>query len=91
MGIYPVIYNTIFARNRKREEIVSSLLLDCKTVRIFAYSSTREQSNKRFGTRLNTESETGAERKNRMFCSLVYYEFLHIVCRATEGLSSIKY
>ena len=26
-----------------------------------------------------------------MFCSLVYYEFLHIVCRATEGLSSIKY
>ena len=27
-------------------------LLDCKTVRIFAYSSTREQSNKRSGTRL---------------------------------------
>ena len=26
--------------------------LDCKTVRIFAYSSTREQSNKRSGTRL---------------------------------------
>ena len=32
---------------------------DCKTVRIFAYSSTREQSNKRSGTRLKTESETG--------------------------------
>jgi len=32
--------------------------LDCKTVRIFAYSSTREQSNKRSGTRLKTESET---------------------------------
>ena len=33
--------------------------LDCKTVRIFAYSSTRrrEQSNKRCGTRLKTESE----------------------------------
>ena len=30
---------------------------DCKTVRIFAYSSTREQSNKRSGTRLKTESE----------------------------------
>ena len=33
--------------------------IDCKTVRIFAYSSTREQSNKRCGTRLKTESETG--------------------------------
>ena len=32
---------------------------DCKTVRIFVYSSTREQSNKRSGTRLKTESETG--------------------------------
>ena len=30
--------------------------LDCKTVRICAYSSTREQSNKRSGTRLKTES-----------------------------------
>ena len=35
--------------------------IDCKTVRIFAYSSTREQPNKRSGTRLKTESET-AER-----------------------------
>ena len=33
--------------------------VDRKTVRIFAYSSTREQSNKRCGTRLKTESETG--------------------------------
>ena len=33
--------------------------VDCKTVRIFAYSSTRERSNKRSGTRLKTESETG--------------------------------
>ena len=33
--------------------------LDCKTVHIFAYSSTREQSNKRSGTRLKTECETG--------------------------------
>ena len=30
--------------------------LDCKTVRICAYSSTRKQSNKRSGTRLKTES-----------------------------------
>ena len=34
-------------------------VIDCKTVRIFAYSSTREQSNKRSGMRLKTESETG--------------------------------
>ena len=33
--------------------------LDCKTVLILAYSSTREQSNERSGTRLKTESETG--------------------------------
>ena len=36
--------------------------IDCKTVRIFAYSSTREQSNKRSGMRLKTESETGERR-----------------------------
>ena len=36
--------------------------IDCKTVRIFAYSSTREQSTKRSGTRLKTESETGERR-----------------------------
>ena len=36
--------------------------LDCKTVRIFAYSRTREQSNKRSGTRLKTGSETGERR-----------------------------
>ena len=33
--------------------------LDCKKVRIFAYSSKREQSSKRSGTRMKTESETG--------------------------------
>ena len=38
------------------------LQLDCKTVRIFAYSSKREQSNKRSGTRLKTESETEERR-----------------------------
>ena len=37
-------------------------LIDCKTVRIFAYSSKREQSNKRSGTRLKKESETGERR-----------------------------
>ena len=37
----------------------------CKTVRSFAYSSTREQSNKRSGTRLKTESETFFSRLTR--------------------------
>ena len=32
--------------------------IDCKTVRIFACSSTREQLNKSSETRLKTESET---------------------------------
>ena len=36
----------------------SHYTVDCKTVRIFAYSSTREQSNKRSRTRLKTENET---------------------------------
>ena len=43
-------------------ECIACNFLDCKTVRIFAYSSTREQSNKRSGMRLKTESETGARK-----------------------------
>ena len=39
-----------------------AIIVDCKTVHIFAYSSKREQSNKRSGTRLKTESETGERR-----------------------------
>ena len=42
-------------------------VLDCKTVRISAYSSTLEQSNKRSGKRLKRESETG---ERRFFFSL---------------------
>ena len=42
-------------------------MLDCKTVRIFAYSGTREQSNKRSGTRLKTESRTGERRETFFF------------------------
>ena len=42
------------------------MVLDCKTVRIFAYSSTREQSNKRSATRLKTKSETGERRYRRV-------------------------
>ena len=40
----------------KNTSKLRSKRLDCKTVRIFAYSSTREESNKRCGTRLKTES-----------------------------------
>ena len=42
------------------EEFESSeFKLDCNTVRIFAYSSMCEQSNKRSEVRLKTESKTG--------------------------------
>ena len=46
-------------RKSQRGNAAAAIELDCKTVRIFAYSSTHEQSNKRSGTRLKTESETG--------------------------------
>ena len=39
-----------------------AMQLDRKTVLIFAYSSTSEQSNKRSGTRLKTENEAGERR-----------------------------
>ena len=39
-----------------------SRVVDCETVRIFAYLSSRERSNKRSGARLKTESETGERR-----------------------------
>ena len=50
--------------------------LDCKRVRIFAHSSTREPLNKRPGARLKTESETGEKRKYtdlRVFSFNDYY------------------
>ena len=52
--------------------------VDCKTVRIFAYSSTREQSNKRCGTRLKTESETGEIR----FFSLARFARIRVLRHA---------
>ena len=51
------------------DSLVSHKPVDCKTVRIFACSSTRELSNRRSGTRLKTESETGERRKNTVFFS----------------------
>ena len=41
------------------DALISVVLLDGKTVRIFAYSSTRERSKKRSETRLKTVSESG--------------------------------
>ena len=40
-------------------KLVFRRVVGCKADRVIAYSSTREQSNKRSGTRLKTESETG--------------------------------
>ena len=45
------------------------LMIDCKTIRIFAYLNTRKQSNKRSERRLKTESETG-QRRYKYFFSL---------------------
>ena len=54
-------------------------VLDCKTVRMFAYSSTREQSDKRSGMRLKTESETGTDFftdfEKKTDCFAVYFRF----------------
>ena len=47
---------------RSRTVLLVDFHIDCKTVRIFAYSSTREQSNERSGTRLKTESKTEERR-----------------------------
>ena len=56
--------SALSARGTKKE--ASAAEVDCKTVRIFAYSSMREQSNKRSGMRLKTESETGERRYGRV-------------------------
>ena len=49
--------NSRFCREKRENSRFCRKNLDCKTVRIFSYSSTREQSNKRSGTRLKTEIE----------------------------------
>ena len=56
--------------------LVMMAKVDCKTVRIFAYSSTREQSNKRSGTRLKTESETWRETSHTYDSYGTLYRFL---------------
>ena len=67
----PVVFSLILdiwfsnALSPKKNAFIFSeivMVIDCKTVRIFAYSSTLEQSNKRSGTKLKTESETGERR-----------------------------
>ena len=64
-----------------------AVYVDCKTVRIFAYSSTREQSNKRSGMRLKTESETG-ERRLKFFFSHTSHALR--VCDAARALRARK-
>ena len=51
------------------------LPIDCKTVRIFAYSSTREQSNKRSLAPRLTDFFTDFAKKTRLFCSLNFRVF----------------
>ena len=60
-------------------------ILDCKTVRIFSYSSTREQSDKRSGMRLKTESETG----ERRFSSLASHTLRACEARALRARKTL--
>ena len=55
MKFYPLAH--IFYIVWSQASTVFAVVEDCKTVRTFAYSRTSEQSNKRSGTRLKTESE----------------------------------
>ena len=55
-----------------------------KTVRIFAYSSMREQSNKGSGTRLKTESETGEDLRNALPISLLILRKNQLLCSLTN-------
>ena len=64
-------------RYRQRPRSIFWIVVDCKTVRIFAYSSTREQSNKRSGTRLKIESETGENGRVRLDSHATLYRFLY--------------
>ena len=66
--------------------------LDCKTVRIFAYSSAREESNKRSGTGLKTESETLTPRFTDFFTDFekktdcfAVYTLVHAEIYAASG------
>ena len=74
-----------FSPRIKNHSLISGFTLgrDCETVRIFAYSSARKQSNKMSWARLKRESETGRDarhsrvwnsyatdwKKNRLFYS----------------------
>ena len=71
-------------------------------MRIFAHSSTREQSNKRSGTRLKTESETprftgfftGFEKKNPTVLQsrsvVVRCLLLRTICFLILGITRVK-
>ena len=57
---------SMYFRSTSSEENRDVKYLDCKTVLIFAYSGTREYSNKRSKTILKMESETGETLKIRL-------------------------
>ena len=60
--------------------VVLTNSMDCKTVRIFAYSSSREQLNKRSGTRVKTESKSGERRYGRE--RLARFARIRLLCHA---------
>ena len=65
--ICPLITFPLFSPSLSNVIVVC--FLDCKAVRIFAYSSTCKQSNKRSGTRLKPRARLGIELKIRIFPS----------------------
>ena len=76
--ICPLITFPLFSPSLSNVIVVC--FLDCKAVRIFAYSSTCKQSNKRSGTRLKPRARLGIAAKNTYFslASLPLYGLLRI-------------
>ena len=61
LSLFKKVFPLALRSTLSAETIISKFPYDhrLQTVRIFAYSTTRKQSNKRSGARLKTESETG--------------------------------
>ena len=72
-----MMFSGFFDCGLNSHEIVE--LSDCKTVRIFAYSSTREQSNKKSLTRRFTDFFTDFEKKNPTVLQSIELCFGHLL------------
>ena len=86
--ICPLITFPLFSPSLSNVIVVC--FLDCKAVRIFAYSSTCKQSNKSSGTRLKPRARLGIAAKNTYFplSSLPLYGLLRIAHFARVRLLS---